>query len=234
MWSLRFRLRVDLLKNAPIPHKPETLLFAGRTLLAHKIHRLTSLEMPRSTFHTISHSLRRPLARGLSAPYHSSSDQLVDASCPSGPTTTKRNGSTTTKRKSPTTTKRKSPTTTKRKSPTMTKAKSPPKRTPVDGSRVILNGNPRHFQSGHADFRTILMQNDQVYFDRTRYISVLENFSKVILFCRPRRFGKSLTINTLEHFHGLQYADEHQTLYQVCDYTLDYLDIENLLLFQSL
>jgi Predicted AAA-ATPase len=33
----------------------------------------------------------------------------------------------------------------------------------------------------------------------------------------------------LEHFHGLQYADQHQTFYQVCDLLLDYLDIENLL-----
>jgi hypothetical protein len=75
------------------------------------------------------------------------------------------------------------------------------------------------------------MQNNQAYFDRTRYISVLEDLDKCILFCRPRRFGKSLTMSMLEHFHGLQYADERQTWYQVYDRLLEYLDIKNLLLF---
>ena len=77
------------------------------------------------------------------------------------------------------------------------------------------------------------MQNNQAYFDRTRYISVLEDSDKCILFCRPRRFGKSLTISMLEHFHGLQYANEHQTFYQVCNILLDYLGIENLLFNHS-
>jgi hypothetical protein len=77
------------------------------------------------------------------------------------------------------------------------------------------------------------MQNNQAYFDRTRYISVLEDLDKCILFCRPRRFGKSLTISMLEHFHGLQYADKHQTWYQVCDRLLEYLDIKSLLFNHS-
>jgi len=29
----------------------------------------------------------------------------------------------------------------------------------------------------------------------------------------------------LEHFHGLQYADEHQSLYKVCNNILNYLDM---------
>jgi hypothetical protein len=45
----------------------------------------------------------------------------------------------------------------------------------------------------------------------------LEDTGQYVLFCRPRRFGKSLTISMLEHFHGLQNADEHQTFYQVGD-----------------
>jgi Predicted AAA-ATPase len=43
-----------------------------------------------------------------------------------------------------------------------------------------------------------------------------EDLDAFILFYRPRRFGKSLTISMLEHFHGLQYAGEHQSLYKVC------------------
>jgi len=83
-------------------------------------------------------------------------------------------------------------------------------------------------------FQKLLQRESQAYFDRTRYISKIHELHTFVLFCRPRRFGKSLTISMLEHFHGLQYADEHQTLYQVCDYILDHLGIENLLLFQSL
>jgi hypothetical protein len=71
-------------------------------------------------------------------------------------------------------------------------------------------------------FRELLQREGQVYFDRTRYISKLEDLDTFILFCRPRRFGKSLTISMLEHFHGLQYAGEHQSLYKVCDNILSY------------
>ena len=121
-------------------------------------------------------------------------------------------------------------TTRKRERPPHTHIPPPPKRTRVDGSSLAIQGKPQKFRSGGASFRTLLMENNQAYFDRTRYISVLEDIDKCILFCRPRRFGKSLTISMLEHFHGLQYADQHQTFYQVCD-LLDYLDIENLLFF---
>src|SRR5271170_611174 len=119
------------------------------------------------------------------------------------------------------------PTTKKRKSPHHTPIASPPKRIRVDGSSVIFNGTLRHFRSGKASFPAMLMQNNRAYFDRTKYISVLEDIDDCIIFCRPRRFGKSLTISMLEHFHGLQYANEHQTFYQVCNLLLDYLGIEN-------
>jgi len=126
------------------------------------------------------------------------------------------------------------PTTGKRKDPPDTHMAPPPKRTQVGGSSLISNGKPRYFQSGPMSFQMLLQRESQAYFDRTRYISKIHELHTFVLFCRPRRFGKSLTISMLEHFHGLQYADEHQTLYQVCDYILDYLDIENLLFFQSL
>jgi len=125
------------------------------------------------------------------------------------------------------------PTTRKRKSPPP--IAPPPKKTRVDKSSLKINGKLKHLRSGgSSSFSELLMENNQAYFDRTRYISVLEELDKCILFCRPRRFGKSLTISMLEHFHGLQYADQHQTFYQVCDLLLDYLDIENLLLFYTL
>jgi hypothetical protein len=110
------------------------------------------------------------------------------------------------------------PTTRKRKNPPHSHIASPPKRTRVDTSSLIINGELERFQSGGASFSAMLMQNNRAYFDRTRYISVLEDLHNCILFCRPRRFGKSLTISMLEPFHGLQYADQHQTCYKVCQY----------------
>jgi hypothetical protein len=107
---------------------------------------------------------------------------------------------------------------------------SPSKRTRGDGNILTIQSEPQEFQSGHASFRDLLIKDNQAYFDRTQFIPVLEDMSNALLFCRPRRFGKSLTISMLQHFHGLQNADEHQTFYQVSD-PLDYLDIVNLLLF---
>ena len=124
---------------------------------------------------------------------------------------------------------------TKRKNPPHTQMAPLPKKRQVDGSSSLrANDKLRYFRSGAMSFQHLLQRGGQAYFDRTRYISEIDKLDNFILFCRPRRFGKSLTLSMLEHFHGLQYADEHQTFYQVCDSILDYLDIENLLLFQSL
>src|SRR4051794_24307691 len=125
------------------------------------------------------------------------------------------------------------PTTRKRKSPLHTHIASPSKRIRVDTSSLTINGKLERLRSGGASFPAMFTQNNQAYFDRTRYISVLEDLDKCILFCRPRRFGKSSTISMLEHFHGLQYADKHQTWYQVCDRLLEYLDIKSLLFNHS-
>jgi hypothetical protein len=66
-------------------------------------------------------------------------------------------------------------------------------------------------------FSDLLQKDGQAYFDRTRYIFTLHELDSFILFCRPPRFGKSLTVSMLEHFHGLQYAGEHGSLYKVCN-----------------
>ncbi|KAG0126286.1 hypothetical protein HOY82DRAFT_672718 [Tuber indicum] len=56
------------------------------------------------------------------------------------------------------------------------------------------------------------------YFDRTRYISVLDSMDAcAILFLWPRRFGKSLTLSMLEHFHGIQYRDQYDKLFKGLD-----------------
>ena len=115
----------------------------------------------------------------------------------------------------------------KRKNPPHADTAPSPKRTRVGESSLITNGKLKHFRSGGKGFSTLLQKEGQAYFDRTRFISTLQDLHRSILFCRPRRFGKSLTVGMLEHFHGLQYASEHQSLYKVCNNVLYYLDMRS-------
>jgi len=85
---------------------------------------------------------------------------------------------------------------------------------------VIINGELRSFVSPAADFGELLGTQGQAFFDRTRYISALLKFREPVLLLRPRRFGKSLTVDMLAHFHGLQYMDAHKSIYQVGYITL--------------
>ncbi|RPA90761.1 hypothetical protein L873DRAFT_1820592 [Choiromyces venosus 120613-1] len=60
------------------------------------------------------------------------------------------------------------------------------------------------------------------YFDRSRYLSVLDSIrADAILFLRPRRFGKSITLSMLEHFHGIQHRDQYDELFQDLDIDKD-------------
>ena len=119
----------------------------------------------------------------------------------------------------------------KSESPPQADTASSPKRTRVGDSNLIINGDLKHFRSASMAFSKLVQREGQAYFDRTRYISKLHELDTSILFCRPRRFGKSLTVSMLEHFHGLQYAGEHQSLYKVCNNTLNYLDLRTYMSF---
>jgi Predicted AAA-ATPase len=107
------------------------------------------------------------------------------------------------------------------------KPSNTPKKSRIDESSLMTNDNVCYFRSGGADFSSLLKEEDQAYFDRTRYISVLAGMDRHILFFRPRRFGKSLTVSMLEHFHGLQYTDEHQSFYEVREHVPDYPGMRN-------
>ncbi|KAN0086818.1 putative AAA-ATPase domain containing protein [Elaphomyces granulatus] len=95
------------------------------------------------------------------------------------------------------------------------------KRSRIGNSGLVVNGKLTYFKTRGANFRWLLQRKGQAYFDRTRFISVLDTFDQPILFLRPRRFGKSLTVDMLEHFHGLQFKDEHGSLYQGLDVQRD-------------
>jgi hypothetical protein len=68
------------------------------------------------------------------------------------------------------------------------------------------------FPYGIADFRKI-HEGDYFYVDRTDRIALLEETGSQLLFLRPRRFGKSLWLSTLENYYDLARADDFKRLF---------------------
>jgi len=68
------------------------------------------------------------------------------------------------------------------------------------------------FPYGIADFRRIRQQG-LVYVDRTMYLREVEKLGRVLVFLRPRRFGKSLWLQTLANYYDLRRDDEHEALF---------------------
>ncbi|KAI5801267.1 hypothetical protein EDC01DRAFT_764735 [Geopyxis carbonaria] len=91
-------------------------------------------------------------------------------------------------------------------------------------SLVLPNDQPLKFSSDQSVFSD-LRSSGLPYFDRTRYISVLDSIpGDHLLFLRPRRFGKSLTLSMLEQFHGLQYKPYYESLFGGLDIARDVKD----------
>jgi hypothetical protein len=66
---------------------------------------------------------------------------------------------------------------------------------------------------GISNFETMVKENFH-YVDRTNFISHIEEMgSRYLFFLRPRRFGKSLFISTLEYYYGLQYKEKFEFLF---------------------
>jgi hypothetical protein len=67
---------------------------------------------------------------------------------------------------------------------------------------------------GISNFES-MVREDRHYVDRTNYISILETVAqaKYLFFLRPRRFGKSLFISTLEYYYGLQHKEQFDFLF---------------------
>ena len=65
---------------------------------------------------------------------------------------------------------------------------------------------------GKSNFEA-LIQDNGYYVDKTRFIEKLESLgADYLLFLRPRRFGKSLFLSTLEHYYDLNRADQLEEL----------------------
>ncbi|MBP5369656.1 MAG: AAA family ATPase [Bacteroidales bacterium] len=67
----------------------------------------------------------------------------------------------------------------------------------------------RHIPYGETDYVTIRKENSY-YVDKTAFISYFENAAKYIMFLRPRRFGKSLFINTLAAYYDVLQKDNYE------------------------
>ena len=77
---------------------------------------------------------------------------------------------------------------------------------------------------GIEDFKEIRTEN-YYYIDKTKFIEeILNDGAKVKLFCRPRRFGKTLNMSTLKYFFDIKEAEENRRLF-------DNLYIKNSLVF---
>ena len=64
---------------------------------------------------------------------------------------------------------------------------------------------------GRADFRGIRLDGS-LYVDKTRFVRLLENHSYV-LFIRPRRFGKTCWLSTLECYYDRRAKDDFEAVF---------------------
>ena len=63
------------------------------------------------------------------------------------------------------------------------------------------------------DFKKIIEEN-YYYVDKTKFIEdILNDGAEVKLFCRPRRFGKTLNMSTLKYFFDIENKDENRKLF---------------------
>lgn len=70
---------------------------------------------------------------------------------------------------------------------------------------------------GESNFKT-LMAEGYHYVDRTGFIRVLESLgARYLFFLRPRRFGKSLWISTLEHYYGEEHKPHFPAIFGQLD-----------------
>ncbi|KAG0136188.1 hypothetical protein HOY82DRAFT_589531 [Tuber indicum] len=68
----------------------------------------------------------------------------------------------------------------------------------------------------YSNFARLRETGGYAYFDRTKYITLLDSpANDIILFLRPRRFGKSLTLSMLDYFHSVRHKNKYHALFKV-------------------
>ena len=67
---------------------------------------------------------------------------------------------------------------------------------------------------GESNFQKIKINNDYFYVDKTNFIEKLENLNEsFLIFLRPRRFGKSLFLSTLQYYYDENSKDEFEAMF---------------------
>ena len=73
--------------------------------------------------------------------------------------------------------------------------------------------NKKKLGLGVEDFKEII-SFDYYYIDKTKFIEeILLDGAKIKLFCRPRRFGKTLNMSTLRYFFDIKDREENRKLF---------------------
>jgi len=68
---------------------------------------------------------------------------------------------------------------------------------------------------GESNFRKIVINKDYFYIDKTEYIEKLEKLNEsFLIFLRPRRFGKSLFLSTLQYYYDENSAHEFKAMFE--------------------
>lgn len=81
----------------------------------------------------------------------------------------------------------------------------------MDPLKYIVPGRKRlpYGMMNFADIR----QDNYYYVDKTRFIPMIEEADRFFFFIRPRRFGKSLTLNMLQHYYDVRTRDKFEALF---------------------
>jgi len=67
---------------------------------------------------------------------------------------------------------------------------------------------------GESNFKKVKINSDYLYIDKTNYIEKLENINEsFLIFLRPRRFGKSLFLSTLQYYYDENSAHEFDAIF---------------------
>lgn len=59
----------------------------------------------------------------------------------------------------------------------------------------------------------VIRRDNYYYVDKTRFIPLIEQADPFFFFIRPRRFGKSLTLNILQHYYDVSTHDKFDELF---------------------
>ena len=72
--------------------------------------------------------------------------------------------------------------------------------------------NRKRLPYGMMNFEDIRLDN-YYYVDKTHFIPLIEQADRFFFFIRPRRFGKSLTLNILQHYYDIKTRDKFDALF---------------------